>query len=388
MISNKPVILQVLPALGTGGVERGTIDMAQAIMRAGGIAIVASADGIWKNSLERMGAIYINLPLNSKKPWVIWKNQYALEKIIRSYHVDVVHVRSRGPAWSAWLAVKKCKTSFITTWHGVYSETWLGKRYYNKVMTKGERVIAISHYIAKRLHDHYGVEKERLRVIHRGVDVTAFDPEMPLGERVSELAKKWQIPEDKKIILLPGRLTPWKGQELLIRAFVTLKERYPNWVCVFVGPAKAKDQFSKRLLILANQLKVRDRLYFVGDCQDMPAALTLANIVVVPSLKPEPFGRVVIEAQAMERPVVVANHGGAAETVIEGQSGYLFEPGNIQSFAEILEFLMQRSEPDLHWIGRLSREAVQQYYTLDQMQRATLKVYNEVLPDAKQFVIE
>lgn len=387
MKSEKPVVLQVLPALGTGGVERGTVEMAQAIIDAGGVAIVASADGIWKNSLERMGAVYINLPLNSKKPWMIWKNQFALEKVIRDFRVDIVHVRSRAPAWSAWLAAKKTTVHFITTWHGVFSETWRGKRWYNQVMTKGERVIAISHYIADRLRNNYGLKEDVLRVIPRGVDLKSFDPEHLLGDRVADIAQKWRIPESKKNILLPGRLTAWKGHELLVRAMAKIDQNYQDWICVFVGPSKIKDQFTQKLLLLAEQLKVRDRLYFVGNCQDMPAALTLANIVVVPSLKPEPFGRVVIEAQAMERPVVVANHGGAAETVTDGKTGYVFEPGNADALADLLQQLMEQSEADLQWVGRLAREDVQEHYTLVQMQQATLKVYNEILPETKQLML-
>lgn len=383
-MSDKAVILQVLPALGTGGVERGTVEMAQAIINAGGTALVASADGIWKNSLERMGAIYINLPLNSKNPWIIWKNQFALEKIIRDYRVDIVHVRSRAPAWSAWLAIKKTTAHFITTWHGVFSETWRGKRWYNQVMTKGERVIAISHYIEERLKTRYGLTEQVLRVVSRGVDLQAFDPERLLGEKVADLAQKWGISETQKVILLPGRLTAWKGHELLVCALAKIDQKHKDWICVFVGPSKRKDKFTQKLLLLADQLKVRDRLYFVGNSQDMPAALTLANIVVVPSLKPEPFGRVVIEAQAMQRPVVVANHGGAAETVKDGQTGYVFEPGNADALAELLQQLMEKSEADLQWVGRLAREDVQEHYTLAQMQQATLKVYNEILPEAKQ----
>ncbi|CAI3927430.1 Glycosyltransferase involved in cell wall bisynthesis (RfaB) (PDB:2IV7) [Commensalibacter communis] len=384
MTFDKPVILQVLPALNTGGVERGTVEMAQAILNADGIALIASADGVWKQSLQRMGAIHIQLPLHSKNPLVIWKNQFALKKIIEKYNVDIVHVRSRAPAWSAWLAVKNTKVHFITTWHGVFSENWCGKRWYNQVMTKGERVIAISHYIAERLKNHYGVSEQILRIIPRGVDLNTFDPELSFGDRVTDLAEKWQIPATKKIILLPGRLTAWKGQELLVRAMAMIKRHHADWICVFVGPSKHNDQFIKRLLLLADQLQVREQLYFVGNCQDMPAAFMLANIVVVPSIKPEPFGRVVIEAQAMEKPVIVANHGGAAETVIDKKTGYVFEPGNVKALAELLQELVESSDEDLHWTGRLAREDAQAHYALTQMQAATLNVYNEVLPQTKQ----
>ena len=173
-MENKPVILQVLPALGTGGVERGTVDMAKAIIQAGGIAIVASEDGIWQHYLEKIGAIYIHLPLSSKNPWIIWKNHYALIKIIQYYKVDIVHARSRAPAWSAWLAARKCHIRFVTTWHGVFQAKWFGKRCYNQVMTKGEKVIAISHYIANHLQQEYHVNQQKLCIIPRGVDLTIF----------------------------------------------------------------------------------------------------------------------------------------------------------------------------------------------------------------------
>lgn len=379
-MENKPVILQVLPALGTGGVERGTVDMAKAIIQAGGIAIVASEDGIWQHYLEKIGAIYIHLPLSSKNPWIIWKNHYALIKIIQYYKVDIVHARSRAPAWSAWLAAKKCHIRFVTTWHGVFQAKWFGKRWYNQVMTKGEKVIAISHYIANHLQQEYHVNQQKLCIIPRGVDLTIFDPSLPLGNRISSLAQSWGISEEQKILLLPGRITEWKGHKLLLQAFAELKFNHPNWICIFVGPAKEKDHFLKELLDLADYLKIKKSIYFVGNSQDMPAVYALANIVVVPSLKPEPFGRVVIEAQAMEKPVVVANHGGAAETVEENVTGYLFKPGSVNNLVFVLDQLMEKTDADLNWIGRLAREAVQKKYTLQQMQCKTLSVYNEILP--------
>lgn len=383
-MKNKPVILQVLPALGTGGVERGTIDMARGIIQAGGIAIIASEGGVWRQHLEKIGAIYIHLPLNSKNPWTIWKNYYALMKVIQTYKVDVVHARSRAPAWSAWLAARKCKTIFITTWHGVYQAKWFAKHWYNRVMTYGQKVIAISHYIAELLQNQYHVEKERISIISRGVDLEVFNPNLFLGNRINLLAQNWSISEEQKIIILPGRITEWKGHELLMRAFAEIKVKYPDWICIFVGPVKHKDHFLKKLLELADYLKIKDSVYFVGNSQDMPAVLALANIVVVPSIKPEPFGRVVIEAQAMEKPVVVANHGGAAETIEDGVTGYLFTPGSVNNLAMILDQLMQKSDDDLKWIGRIAREEVQKKYTLEKMQQKTLEVYNEVLPTPKK----
>lgn len=377
--------MQVLPTLGTGGVERGTVDMAKAIVRCNGVALVVSSGGeAWKEILKKSGIIHITLPLNSKNPFKIWKNQFVLKKIITTFKVDIVHARSRAPAWSCWFACKKTQTSFITTWHGVYNENFQLKRCYNQVMAKGHRVIAISHFIAKRLRDRYHVDRSRLRIIPRSVDTHIFNVNHSIGERVGKLAFQWNIPEDKKIIMLPARLSAWKGHELLLRAFARICNP-ESWVCVFVGPEKPKQNLSKQLRKIAATLNIMDRVYFVGDCQDMPAAFALANIVVIPSLKPEPFGRVVIEAQAMGKPVLVANHGGACETVTHEQTGFVFEAGNLSSLSYVLNALTEMSENDLQWIGRRAQEMVKEKYDVKLMQRATLKVYNEVLTQEKQF---
>ena len=383
-----PVILQILPALGMGGVERGTIDIARAIIAAGGKALVASNDGIWRRNLEKIGAQHICLPLHSKNPFVMLQNKSKLQKIIRKHQVDIVHARSRAPAWSAWGATKACNVPFVTTWHGVFQENWAGKRRYNEVMAKGSRVIAISQFVAQRIQEKYGVDKERLRIIYRGVDTKIFNPDLPLGDRMVSLLKKWQLPEEKKIIMLPGRLTQWKGHELLLHALAQLGEEYKkNWICVFLGPAKSKDNFVDSLITLSKHLKLNSNLFFAGECQDMPAALALADIVVVPSLKPEPFGRVITEAQAMQRIVVVANHGGAAETVRDGETGFTFIPNHVKSLTDTINKVMQTSQEDLEWIGRLAREDVEAYYTLEKMQSNTLSVYNEILPTTKQLRI-
>ena len=186
-----PVILQILPALGMGGVERGTIDIARAIIAAGGKALVASNDGIWRRNLEKIGAQHICLPLHSKNPFVMLQNKSKLQKIIRKHQVDIVHARSRAPAWSAWGATKACNVPFVTTWHGVFQENWAGKRRYNEVMAKGSRVIAISQFVAQRIQEKYGVDKDRLRIIYRGVDTKIFNPDLPLGDRMVSLLKKW-----------------------------------------------------------------------------------------------------------------------------------------------------------------------------------------------------
>ncbi|WP_419729871.1 glycosyltransferase family 4 protein [Lichenicola sp.] len=378
-----PVILQVLPALQAGGVERGTIEIARAIVQAGGTALVASAGGRMVPILERAGAIHITLDLMTKDPLSIWLNAGRLARLIRSHRVDLVHARSRGPAWSAKWAARRTGTPFVTTWHGVYGENVPFKRRYNAVMASGARVIAISRFVAERIAGPYGVGPDRLRIIPRGADTASFDPQAVRGDRIHALAREWALPDGAQVIMLPGRLTAWKGHALLLEALGRLESagHARDWVCVMVGPAKSgDDRFARALIAQADRLGVRSRLRFAGHCADMPAALALADVVVVPSLKPEPFGRTVVEAQAMQRVVLVAAHGAALETVEPGVTGFDFPPGDAQALAETLRDAMALQPDHREWLTRQARTTVLAHYTMQAMQQATLDVYEELLP--------
>ena len=377
-----PVILQVLPALQAGGVERGTIEMARAIVQAGGTALVASAGGRMVPILERTGAIHITLDLMTKDPLSIWLNAGRLARLIRSHRVDLVHARSRGPAWSAKWAARRTHTPFVTTWHGVYSEGLPFKRRYNSVMASGARVIAISRFVAERIAGCYGVGPDRLRIIPRGADTTSFDPQAVRGDRMHALAREWALPDGARVIMLPGRLTGWKGHALLLEALGKLEAGgdAPDWVCVMVGPAKSgDDRYARALIAQAERLRLRSRLRFAGHCADMPAALALADVVVVPSLKPEPFGRAVVEAQAMQRGVLVAAHGAALETVEDGITGFGFPPGDAQALAGLLHHALALEPDHRDWLTAQARSTVLAYYTTEAMQQATLDVYEELL---------
>jgi glycosyltransferase involved in cell wall biosynthesis len=370
-------ILQVLPALESGGVERGTIEMVQAIVAGGGRALVASAGGRMVVQVERAGGQHIGMPLMTKDPLNIWINARKLARLIRAESVDLVHARSRGPGWSAWMAARRTQIPFVTTWHGIYGEDFPGKRAYNSVMARGDRVIAASRTIASRVAATYGVDSARLRVIARGVDTQIFNPDAVNGDRVHRLAQAWRLPTEARVVMLPARLTRWKGAEALIDAAGLLARPHVYWV--LVGDVRGNGRFTSHLLRRAKRRRVVDNLRMLGHCDDMPAALLLADVVVNTSLKPEPFGRSVIEAQAMGCPVVAFNHGGAAETVIDQKTGFLVPPKDTVALATAIAHALDMPEDELAWLGWRAREAIEAGYTVTAMQQATLRVYAEVL---------
>jgi glycosyltransferase involved in cell wall biosynthesis len=363
-------VLQVLPSLETGGVERGTVEMVQAIVRAGGSALVASGGGRLVAAVERAGGTHITLKLASKNPARIWRNASKLAFLIRAADVDIVHARSRAPAWSAWLACRRTGARFVTTWHGVYSENAPGKRRYNAV-------IAISQFVAARLKARHGVDPSRLRVIPRGVDPIVFDPAAVNGDRMARLAAAWRLPDGAPTVMLPARLTRWKGHAVMLEALARLER---TDVClVMVGAEQGRTRFKRELIAQAETLGVADRVRLVGHCEDMPAALMLADVVANPSTAPEPFGRTVIEAQAMGRPVVVSDAGGTAETVEHGVTGWRVRPSDPAALAATLNEILRLSAAEREVLGARARASVCTHYTTAKMQQATLEVYRELL---------
>jgi glycosyltransferase involved in cell wall biosynthesis len=365
-------VLQVLPSLESGGVERGTLEITQALTEAGGTALVASAGGRMVPQIERAGGRHTRLPLMTKDPVSIWLNSFPLARLIRREQVRLVHARSRAPAWSAWLAARRTGVPFVTTWHGVYGAEFPGKRTYNSIMARGERVIAISQYVAARLAS-LGVPPEKVRLIPRGVDTAQFDPATISGERVHRLAQAWRLPPGGRVVMLPARLTGWKGGELLLRAVAGLAQ--PDLFCVFVGGG---DKFARTLTRTADRLGLSANMRLAGHCDDMPAALMLADVVACPSLKPEPFGRAVIEAQATGRLVIAADHGGAAETIVPG-TGWRVAPGDAAALGAAIAQALALGAEERAAVGEAARAHVCAHYTVTAMQQATLAVYREVL---------
>jgi glycosyltransferase involved in cell wall biosynthesis len=371
------VVLQVLPSLVTGGVERGTVEIARAIADAGGTALVASAGGRMVSMVERAGGRHIALPLAGRDPWTIWRNAASLVGVIRAERVAIVHARSRAPAWSAWLACRRTGAHFVTTYHGAYGEDLPFKRRYNAVMAKGERVIAASRFIAELVAGRHGVDPARIRVIPRGVDLAVFDPAVVSGERIARLERAWRLPDGARVVLLPGRLTRWKGQGVLIEALARLPQR--NICCVLAGSDQGRRRYAAQLIRRAEALGVADRLRLAGDCDDMPAALMLADVVVHASVLPEAFGRVVIEAQAMARPVIASDLGGPVETVEHGVTGWRVSPADPGALAAAIEQVLALPAAARAELGVRARAAMQRGYTVAAMQAATLTVYEEIV---------
>ncbi len=372
-----PTVLQVLPALQGGGVERGTLEIAAAIETAGGRALVASAGGRMLGGLARTGAGHFTMSLASRDPWRIWRNAAALEELIVRERVDIVHARSRAPAWSAWLATQRTGVPFVTTYHGAYNENLPFKRQYNAVMARGRLVIAISGFIAELIQQRHGVPPQRIRMIPRGVDPDIFDPERVNGDRVPRLARAWRVEDGHPIILLPGRLTRWKGQTVLIQALARM--RSTEAVVVLAGSDQGRHGYAAELGRLARRLNVEHRLRIVGNVDDMPAALKLSDVVVNASTDPEAFGRVVIEAQAMARPVIATDHGGAVETVIHGVTGWRVRPNDPDELANMLDAVLGQPLATRLDMGTQARAMVRSRFTVKAMQDATLDVYREVL---------
>ncbi len=371
---DSPVVLQVLPSLVTGGVERGTVEMAQAIVQAEATALVASAGGPLVRQIERAGGVHVTLPLTTKSPLGIWRNAASLETLIRERKVSLVHARSRAPAWSAWLACQRSGVPFVTTYHGTYGEGLPFKRRYNAVMARGRIVIAASQYIADLITVRHGVDPARIRVIPRGVDPAVFDPAAVSGDRIARLAADWRLPDGVQTVVLPGRLTAWKGHGVLLEAIARLAR--PDVMCVVVGSHQGRHAYARELERQAMRLGMGGRLRLVGQCDDMPAALRLADVVVHASTRPEAFGRVVIEAQAMGRPVIASDLGGPVETVRQGETGWRVRPNDPDALAAAIGVALDLDEAERMALGQRARASVP---TVRAMQDATLDVYEAVL---------
>jgi glycosyltransferase involved in cell wall biosynthesis len=370
-------ILQVLPRLDTGGAERVVIETAEALTASGHKTLIACDEGPLMQPAMRAGAEILLLPLASKSPFTVRRNASRLAKIIRDEKIDLVHAHSRAPAWSAMWAARRTDTPFVTTYHGTYNENAPLKRRYNAVMASGDRVIAVSQFIADIIRARHGVPAERLRIIPGGVDVQRFDPAFVMGERVAKLARDWRLEVDAPTILLPGRLTAWKGQRLLISALALL--RHKEAVVVLVGDDQGRESYAQSLITQAESLGVSSRLRLANHTEDMPAALMLADIVVNASTDPEGFGRTIVEAQAMGRIVIAANHGGAGETIINGRTGLLFAPGDARDLADAIDKALDFSPEERMAWAQQARSLVQVKYAVAGMQKAILGVYGELL---------
>ena len=377
MINNQQkCVVQVLPALNSGGVERGTLEIAEYLVTKGWKSVVISSGGRLEQRLVRQGSLHINLPSHTKNPlhWFNLKAQY--EKLFIQEKPDIVHVRSRVPAWTAGTVAQKMKIPLVSTIHGSYLAGSMLKKLYNNASIKADKVIAISNYVKDNILRVHPDKSSLIEVIHRGADINLFNPEKIAKSRIIQMSEIFQLPDDKKIIMMPARPSGWKGHEILIRAFSKINNE--NLICVMPGSDDG-GKFVLNLRNLAKKNNVLGKIVFLPFLDDLPAAYMLADVVVVPSLKPEPFGRVLIEAQAMGRPVVAFNHGGASESVINEKTGLLVEPKNVKELGVAIEKLVTIPLNKRNKMASASREHIVNNFTLDKMRSETLKLYNKIL---------
>jgi glycosyltransferase involved in cell wall biosynthesis len=371
-----PAVLQIVPSLVSGGAERGTVEVAGALAAAGWTSYVASAGGPLERGLRRSGVGHFALPLASKNPLVMRRNAAALAQLIGHYNIDIVHARSRAPAWSAWSAARTTGTHFLTTFHNAYGARSALKRRYNSIMARGERVIAISQFVADYAAGVYGIGSDRLRTIPRGVDLEIFSAARVGAPRIISLARQWRLPDGAPVVMLPGRLTRWKGGLDFIAAIALLGRS--DICCLLVG-AEQRRGFRRELEAAIERQRLGGVFRIVENCTDMPAAYMLADVVVSASRDPEGFGRVIVEAQAMGRPVVATDHGGARETIIPRATGWLAPPREPAALAAAINEALSLSADERARFAQRAAVHVAAHFSREVMCSRTIDVYEELL---------
>ena len=373
-----PAILQILPALDEGGAKRGAIDLARHLVGRGWGALVISGGGPGETELESFGACSFRLPVNSTNPFTIRANVRRLQRLIREHGVHLVHVRSRAPAWSAYQAARRCHVPFVTTIHGVYERArGILRRDYNRVMARGDRVIAVSDYVAEHVRQHYGVPPERLRMIHRGIDMTRFDPAAVELSRVDAVAAQWRVPPGARLVLVPS-MVGRRNHRLLLHAIDRLARR--DFLCLIFGSFEQDGKYAVETEGLIGALGLGSVARLVVPCQDMPAALMLADVVVVPANgAAEPLSRVSVQAQAMGKPVILTDVGGLGETLMPAATGWLVAPGDPEALANALELALAMPDEVRARLAARARRFVSRNFSLEQTGEATMRVYRELL---------
>ena len=375
----KPVIVQILPALNRGGVERGTVEVADAIVKNGWKSIVISNGGLLTSQLKRVGATVYEVPVHRKNPFSWGSARRQVKRILQQEGADIVHVRSRAPAWIALPAANSLGIATVSTVHSKFAPANIFKKIYNGKMLKADRVIAISHFVENEIFTHYGKSgvAEKLSVIHRGVDLGMFDPKAVNQQRIIAEADRLGLPDDKSIIMLPARATSWKGHEILIQALAQLSDK--DAILILLGIEDGPPAYAEKLRTMAVQYGLGGRVRIGAGSRDMPAALMLADVVAMPSIKPEPFGRVAIEALAMGRPVVAFRHGGAVESIDEGRTGWLADPLSVDSLAEALQTALSLTPRKRRALAKDARQQMTDQFSKDMMCKRTLAVYKSLL---------
>lgn len=383
---SKKTVLQILPSLTSGGIERGVVEMNNYLVKNGYNSIVLSSGGKMVYQIEQGGGKHITLNVATKNPFKIWNNISKIKKIIKQNNIDVVDVKSRAPAWSTYFACKRAKCPLITSIHGNYSISKfpisIFKKLYNSSMVKGDYIVCVSNYVKDYAFKNYKKFKEKyannkVKIIHRGVDIKVFNPEIESKERIVRLINSMSLPNDKSIILLPGRLTEWKGQLYFMDVLAKLKHK--DYLCLIVGDAKGHEKYRDRLKQKIRDLKLDGYVRLENHVLDMAALYMISDIVVSSSIRGEAFGRIVPEAQAMERMVIGTAIGGSLETVIDGKTGWLVKPEDKDKFAETIDMILDMPIKKRLEIGKKARKHIINDFTVDKMCEKTVDVYNEAI---------
>ena len=383
-MASKLKVLQVIPRLGYGGAETGCYDLAHYLHEQDCKSYIVTSGGELIKYIDKKKVKLIKLPVQSKNPLIIIINSIALTLLILFLNISIVHARSRAPAWSCYLATKITRRKFVTTFHGTYNFKNSLKKFYNSIMVKSDVLIAGSNFIFSHISENYQKflnSKKKFLVIFRGINTEYFDSDAIKKKDIDKLKATWKIEDNKKIILLPGRLTAWKGQEMFIEAINLFKQSNPelDFVAVILGDDQGRTVFRKKLERLVEQYNLTQNIKFVDNCNVMPVAYYISDVIVSSSIEPEAFGRVSVEAQAMKKPIIASNIGGSKETVIDNKTGLLFESGNPKSLCDKLNEIIKLDTLTLDLMGREGRKNVINRFNIEKMCLNTYSEYKKLV---------
>ena len=383
-MSSNIKVLQVIPKLGYGGAETGCYDIAHYLPENNCKSFIVTSGGELIKFIDKEKVKLIRLPVHSKNPLLIFLNSFFLIGIIIFFNISIVHARSRAPAWSCLIATKLTRRKFVTTFHGTYNFSGKLKKLYNSVMVRSDLIIAGSNFIFSHIKENYSEFlkfKKKFLVIFRGINIDYFDPSTKLDTDEKKLRHEWGINDEKKIVLVPGRLTSWKGQELFIEAvnLVKIELGYEAFHVVILGSDQGRDLYKKKLIRLTEQYRLNNQIRFINHCKDMALAYQVSDIVISPSIEPEAFGRVAVEAQSMEKLIIASNIGGSNETIVNEETGFLFKSGDAKSLSKRIIQAITMDESAIKLIGKEGRKNIINKFNVEKMCFSTYSEYKRLL---------
>ncbi len=377
-------VLQVIPKLGYGGAETGCYDIAHYLNENDCKSYIIASGGELTKFINKKKVKLIRLPVQSKNPIIMLFNAIVISLIIIFCNINIVHARSRAPAWSCFLATKITGRKFVTTFHGTYNFNSKIKKLYNSVMVRSDLIIAGSNFIFSHINENYSEylnTNKKFLVIFRGINTDYFDPSTTLEKDEDSLFKSWELKVGKKIILFPGRLTTWKGQEMFLDTInkVNIQLGHDAFIAVILGSDQGRELYKKKLLRLVEQYRLTNQVKFIEHCKNMPVAYKISNFVVSASIEPESFGRISVEAQSMQKPILASNIGGSKETIIDNKTGILFESGNSEEMSEKIIELLNLDESTLNQMGIEGRKNVINKFNVEKMCFSTYSEYKKLI---------